>query len=121
MSRISPFVRGMLVIAVIALAIVLLNQENSLNTANVLINFVFYIAIAIVVYMLWRDFGRREIAIWPRRAQWVFYSAAGLLLVDIGWWFATRGGGADLLAAILVAAASAYTGVKIWLEQHRYS
>jgi hypothetical protein len=121
MRRISPFARGMLVIGVIALAIVLLNQETSLNTANVLISFVFYIAIAIVVYMLWRDFGRREIAIWPRRSQWVFYSAAGLLLVDIGWWFATRGGGPDLLAAVLVAAACAYTGVKIWLEQHRYS
>jgi hypothetical protein len=120
-NRISPFARGMAIIAIVALAIVVLNLQASVTTAGTLIRFVFYLAIGIVAYMLWRDFGRREIAIWPRRSQWVFYSAAGLLLVDIGWWFATRGGGPDLLAAVLVAAACAYTGVKIWLEQHRYS
>ena len=49
----------------------------------------FFIAIALVAYMLWRDFGRREIGMWDARRQWVFYGAAGLFLVDAGWFFVT--------------------------------
>ena len=57
--------------------------------------------------MLWRDFGRREIELWPRRAQWVFYGAVALLVVDLGWFFLTPLNGLDALAFFLVAAAAA--------------
>ena len=110
----------MAIIALVALAIVALDKEQSLTTAATLIRFAFYLAIAFVVYMLWRDFGRREIELWPGRQQVVFYSAAGLLLVDLGWFFATPLGGRDLLAFLLVAAACIYAGVRTWREQHRY-
>jgi hypothetical protein len=121
MSRIPPFVRGMAVIAVIAAGIVVLDQEQSLTTAATLIRFGFYLAIAFVAYMLWRDFGRREIALWPARQQVVFYAAVGLFLVDLGWYFATPLGGTDLLAFLVVAAACIYAAVRTWREQHRYS
>jgi hypothetical protein len=110
----------MAIIALVALAIVALDKEQSLTTAATLIRFAFYLAIAFVVYMLWRDFGRREIELWPRRQQVVFYSAVGLLLVDLGWFFATPLGGRDLLAFLLVAAACIYAGARTWREQHRY-
>ena len=120
MSRIPPFARGMAIIAIVAAGIVVLDQEQSLATAAILIRFAFYLVFAFVVYMLWRDFGRREIELWPRRQQIVFYAAAGLLFVDIGWYFATPLGGRDLLAFLLVAAACIYAGVRTWREQHRY-
>ncbi len=111
----------MAIIALIALAVVVLNLQTSLSTAATLVRFGFYLAIAFVAYMLWRDFGRREIGLWPQRPQRVFYGAVALLLVDAGWYFSAALGGRDLLAFVLVAAACIYAAVKTWREQHRYS
>jgi hypothetical protein len=49
----------------------------------------------------------------------VIYSAAGLLVLDIGWWSTTGLQGRDQLAFILVAAACVYAGVRTWREQKR--
>jgi len=120
MRRIPPFARGMLVIAAIAGLIVVLNLETSLSTAALLVRVAFFLAIAFVAYMLWRDFGRREIGLWPARAQWVLYGAIGLLVVDIGWYFVHGVSGADALVFFLVAGACVYAGVRTWRDQHRY-
>jgi hypothetical protein len=120
-SRISPFVRGLAIIAVIALAVVVLNLQTSLSTAANLVRLGFYLALAFAAYLLWRDFGRREIQVWPRRQQAVFYGAVALLLVDVGWYFDTALGGPDLLAFLVVAAVCLYAAFKTWREQHRYS
>jgi len=121
MKRISPFVRGLAILALVALAVVVLNQQTSLTTAATLVRFAFYIVMGLAVYMLWRDFGRREIGLWPQRQKVVFYAAAGLLIVDVGWYFATALSGPDLLAFLVVAAVSAYAAVKTWRDQHHYS
>jgi len=121
MSRVPPFWRGIALIALIAAIIVVLDQERSLATAATLLRFGFLIAIAVSAYFVWRDFGRREIELWPRRQQIVFYSAVGLLLADLGWYFARPLGGRDLLAFFLVAAACVYTGVRTWRDQHHYT
>ena len=104
MKNISPFVRNLLILAVIAAAVVVLNQEVALSVVGALVRVAFFIAIAVVAYLFWRDFGRREIAIWPAPAQAVFYAAVALLVVDLGVWFiATRRAGRDALALIVVA------------------
>jgi len=121
MRRIPPFVRGLLIIALVAGVIVVLDQERALTTASTLLRFAFYLAIAFVLYMLWRDFGRREISLWPRRPQVVFYASVALLLADLAWYFATPLGGRDLLAFFLVLAAGVYAAIHTWREQHRYS
>ena len=121
MSRISPLVRGLAILAAIALAIVVLNQETALATAGTLLSVAFFLAIAIAVYLFWRDFGRREISLWPARAQQVFYSAFGLLVVDLGYFFVGHPGGRDALACFLVGAACIYAGVRTWRGQHTYS
>ena len=110
----------MAVLAAIAAAVVALNQETSLITASVLLRFAFFIAIAVAVYMLWRDFGRREIGLWAQRQQWVFYGACGLLLADLAWYFTRSLGGRDLLAFLLTAAACVVAAVRTWREQRRY-
>jgi hypothetical protein len=119
--RISPFARGMLIIAAIALLVVVLNLETSLATAALLVRVAFFLAIAFAAYMLWRDFGRHEIGIWQARQQWVFYGAVGLLVVDLGWWFLSSMSGLDALVFFLVAGACVYAAVRTWREQRRYS
>jgi hypothetical protein len=121
MRRISGFWRGMAAIALVAVLIVVLDQQRSLVTAGTLLSVAFYLAIAVVCYLFWRDLGRREIATWPRRQQFVIYGALALFLADLGWWFSVSLSGRDLLAFILVAAACVVVGVRTWREQHRYS
>jgi hypothetical protein len=116
----SPFLRNLGILALISLAIVALNLETSLVTASRLLSIAFFIAIAFVLYMLWRDFGRREIELWPRRQQAVFYAAVALLLVDLGWFFLSSLSGRDALAFFVVAAACVSAGVRTWRGQHRY-
>ena len=65
----TPFIRNLGILAVVALAIVLLNQETALVTAAILLRFAFFIVIGVVAYFYWRDFGRREIETWPARAS----------------------------------------------------
>jgi TRAP-type C4-dicarboxylate transport system permease small subunit len=120
MNRISPFVRGLLILAAIALAIVVLNLQGSLMTAAILLRVAFFIAVAVGAYLLWRDFGRREISLWPSRQQYVFYGAAGRALVDLGWFYFAHPSGRDLLAFFVVAAACVYAGFRTWRRQTTY-
>jgi hypothetical protein len=116
----SPFLRNLGILALLALVIVVLNLQTSLVTAALLLQVAFFLALAFVAYMLWRDFGRREIGLWPRRAQWVFYGSVALLVLDIGWFVVASLSGLDALAFFLVAAACVYAGIRTWRDQHRY-
>ena len=113
----TPFLRNLLILAAFALAIVLLNLETAVITASILLRIAFIIAIAVVAYFYWRDTARREISTWPQRAMWVFYAAVALLVVDIGWLMLGGLAGRNLLAAIVVAAACAYSGYRTWRDQ----
>jgi hypothetical protein len=114
----TPFIRNLLILAAVAALIVLLNLETAVITAGLLLRIAFIIAIAVVAYFYWRDFGRREISTWPQRAAWVFYAAVALLIVDIGWWMLGGLAGRNLLLAVLVAAACAYAGFRTWRDQN---
>lgn len=116
----NPFVRNLLILAAIAAAVVVLDLEVALVTVGLLLQIAFVLAIAFVVYMLWRDFGRREMSTWPARAQWVMYGAAGILFVDLGWLFLGGLSGPDALAFVLVAAACVFAGWRTWRDQRSY-
>jgi uncharacterized membrane protein len=113
----NPFLRNLAILAAVALAIVLLNQETALATASTLLRFAFFIVIGVVAYFFWRDVGRREIETWPSRSSRVFYAAVALLVVDIGWWVVVGIVGRDVLAALVVAAICLYVGVTTWRAQ----
>jgi amino acid transporter len=117
MSRISPFVRNLGILAVIAILIVVLNQETALVTAATLLRFAFFIVIGVVAYFFWRDIGRREIETWPARSSRVFYAAVGLFVLDVGWWVVIGVTGRDVLAALVVGAICVYVGFTTWREQ----
>ena len=111
----------MAIIALIAAVIVVLDQERSLTTASTLVRFGFYIAIAFAAYLMWRDFGRREIELWPRRQQIVFYGAVGLALVDLGWYFATPLSGATYSCSFSYSRRASTPCIRTWRGQHHYA
>jgi hypothetical protein len=117
---VTPFLRNLLILAAVAIVIVVLNLEVAVITVGLILRIVFIIAIAVVAYLYWRDFGRREISTWSQRAMVVFYAAVALLIVDIGWWMLAGPKGRDLLVAILVAAACGYAGYRTWRDQQTY-
>ena len=117
MRNISPFLRNLAILAVVALLVVVLNQETALATAGTLLRFAFVIAIAIVAYFAWRDFGRREISTWPARQAGLFYAAIALLVVDVGWFMLSALNGRDALAFVAVLAVCAYVAIRTWRDQ----
>lgn len=117
----SPFLRNLAILAAIALAIVVLNQETALVTAATLLRFAFFIVMGVVAYFFWRDFGRREIETWPTRAATIFYCAVGLFVLDLGWYAVVGVNGRDALAFIVVAAICVYIGVRTWRQQRHYA
>jgi hypothetical protein len=115
--NVNPFLRNLAILAVVALLIVVLNQETALATASTLVRFAFVIVIGVVAYFFWRDFARREIETWPQRSAIAFYGAVGLFVVDIGWFMLASLSGRDALAFFVVAAICVYVGVRTWREQ----
>lgn len=116
----TPFIRNLLILAGVALAVLVLNLEVALVTVGVILRIAFVLAIALFVYVFWRDFGRSEMSTWPARAQWVVYGAAALFVVDLGWLFLGGLSGLDALAFILVAAACIFAGWRTWRDQRTY-
>jgi hypothetical protein len=117
---VSPFLRNLVILAAVAVVIVVLNQETALATASTLLRFAFVIVVGVVAYFFWRDFGRREIETWPTRAARVFYGAAALLIVDIGWYMLAAPAGRDFLAFVVVAVVCVYLGWSTWRRQRTY-
>ena len=117
MRNVSPFVRNLLILAVVAALIVAFDQETALVTAGTLLRFAFVIAIAVVAYFAWRDFGRREIQTWPTRQAVIFYCAIALGVVDIGWYMLVSLAGRDALAFVAVLAVCVYVAIRTWRDQ----
>ncbi len=117
----SPFIRNLLIVAAVSVLIVALNQQTALITAGALVRVAFFIAIAVAVYFFWRDFGRREIGIWPTRAQVVFYGAALVIVLDLAHYFWNGAlGGLDALAFFLVLGLCGFAMWRVWRRQRTY-
>ena len=66
--------------------------------------------------------GISDIDVWPTRAKVVFYGAAVLAVVDVGYYVVTRGlSGLDALAFLLVLGACGFAMWRVWRDQHTYS
>jgi hypothetical protein len=117
----NPTLRGFLIIVAIAAAVTALQLEIALSAILLVLRVVFLIAIAFLLFTLWRR-NREELGMWPRRAQIVFYGAALLAIVNVGAAFVTRfpAGGLEALVFFVVLAACAYAMVRTWRDQHSY-
>ena len=120
-SNMNPFLRGMAIIALVAVVIVVLQLQATLTALFLLAQIAFFLAIAFFVYMLWRE-RRGDIGKWSKRAQGVLYGAVALLVVDIGW-FVLGGGhqGFDAFVFFVVLLACGFSLWRVWRDQHTYS
>ena len=112
--------RGFLIIGLIALVVVVLSLEPVLATVGGLLRIAFFLAIAFVLFLLWRE-KRGDIESWQDRSRNVFYAAIVLAVVDIGALIGLGASGPDALAFFLVLGACAYAVFRIWRDEHTYS
>jgi hypothetical protein len=119
-SRMNPTVRGLGIVALIALVVVVLQLQATLSALALILRIAFFIAIAVVLYLLWRDRMRWEIETWGSRARWVFYGAVLLIVVDLGvfFWFGASGIGA--VAFLLTLGICGYAMFRTWRDQRSY-
>ena len=118
--RINPTLRGFLIIAAIAAVIVALQLEATLSVLFLVARIAFLVAIAFFVYFLWRE-RRSEISMWPRRAQWVFYGGAAVIVADLAAIFFVNESGLDAVAFVLALALAGFAMWRTWKEMHTYS
>jgi hypothetical protein len=118
-GRMNPTVRGLLVVALIALVVVVLQLQATLSVVSALLSIAFILAITFFVYLVWRE-RRGEIATWSLRARVTFYGAAVLIVADIGlrWWQGSPG--LQLLAFLAVIVICAFAMWRVWRDQHSY-
>jgi hypothetical protein len=121
-SDMNPTLRGFLIILVIAAIVFVLNLEGTLVSLTLILQIVFFIAIAVVLYMLWRDRMRHEIDTWSQRSRRVFYASALLILVDLGvyFWPGRVLAGFNALSFVLVLILCGYSMWRVWRSERTY-
>jgi hypothetical protein len=118
--RLSGTVRGLLIIAGVAAAIVALQLWVSLAILVLLARIAFFLAIAYIVFLAWRE--RREgISMWPKRARWVFYGSAAVAVADVALYWYGGAHGMEVIAFVAILALCGLAMVRTWREQHRYA
>jgi small-conductance mechanosensitive channel len=120
-SRINPFLRGMVILAIVAGLIVVFQLEQTLLALTILARVAFILAIAYFVFLVWRD-RRQEISMWSSRSRIVFYGSAVLLVVNVTVRFwEPVGGGLNLIAFLAVFVLAGFAMWRVWRDEHTYS
>jgi hypothetical protein len=119
-GRINPTLRGLTVLALIAVVVIVLQLEATLVALSILLRIAFLLAIAFFIYLVWRE-RRGEIAAWPRRARVCFYGAALLIVADLALQWYGGAHGLEVLAFVAVIVICALAMWRIWRDQHSYS
>ena len=118
-SQMNSFVRGMLVVALIALVVVVLQLQLTLTALFLIASIIFPLAIAYFVYLLWRE-RRGDFAVWPARSRFAFYGGAVLIVGALLVFFFEGASGLDALAFLLVLAFSGFAMFRAWRDQNTY-
>jgi hypothetical protein len=120
-SEMNPAVRGFLLIGLVALAIVVLSLEQAVVSLHLIARIAFFIAIAVVLFFLWRD-RRSDIASWSRRGQLAFYGAAALVLVNLGafFWPGRDTAGPDAVVFVAVLVIGIFSMVRVWRDERSF-
>ncbi len=113
-------VRGLAIVALIALVVVVLQLQTTLAALYLLASIAFFLAIAFFVYLVWRE-RRSDIGVWPTRARVVFYGAAVVIVLDLAHYFVTRDlRGLDALSFFAVLVVCGIAMWRVWRAQHTY-
>ncbi len=118
LSEMNPLLRGLLIIALVALAIVVLSLEQTLVSLHLIARIAFFLAIAFVLFLLWRD-RRSDIDTWSRRSRAVLYGGGALVLLDLGafFWPGRETGGLDAVAFVAVLALCGFSMFRVWRDE----
>lgn len=121
LADMNPTVRGFLGIALVALAIVVLSLQETLVSLYLLAQIAFFLAIAFVVYLFWRD-RRSDISTWSGRARAAFYGAAGVVVADLAlyFWPGRVTAGPDAVAFLVTLGLAAFAMFRVWRDEHSY-
>jgi hypothetical protein len=121
MRDVNPTLRGFGIIVVIAAVITAFQLRVGLEVILLFLQVLFLVAIAYVLFMLWRT-RREEISMWSPRSRAVFYGGAGVALADVGLaftpWFPE--GGLEAVVFLLVLAAGIFAMWRVWRDEHTY-
>jgi hypothetical protein len=116
LQDLNPMVRGFLIIALVALVIVFLQLQATLTALFLLARIAFFIAIAVFLYLLWRE-RRGQIDMWSKRGRTVFYAAALLIVADVGAYTLVGASGPDALAFLLVLGFCGFAMFRVWRDE----
>jgi signal transduction histidine kinase len=119
-SNMNPTLRGFIIIALIALAIVVFQLYQTLVVFSIIARVAFLLAIAFFVYLVWRE-RRGDIAEWSTRAQTAFYGAALVIVADIAVFTFAGGSGLDAATFVVVLLVCGYAMFRTWRQEHTYS
>jgi hypothetical protein len=119
-SDMNPFLRGLIVVGLIALVVVILQLQATLTALFLLAQIAFFLAIAFFIYLVWRE-RRSDIEAWSTRARAAFYGAAALIVLDLAAFFLTGPSGRDALAFFLVLIICGFAMFRVWRDQHSYT
>jgi hypothetical protein len=112
-------VRGFVILALIAGVITAAQLEATLSVVGGLVRIAFFLAIALFLFMVWRD-RRGDLEAWSDRNRRVFYGAIALAVVDIGAVIGMPPTGLDAVAFFLVLGGCAYAVFRVWRSEHTY-
>jgi hypothetical protein len=117
----NPTLRGFAILVLLAAIITAFQLRLGLEIILLFLQVLFLLAIAYVLFMLWRN-RREEISQWSRRSQLVFYGGAAVALADIGLaftsWFPQ--GGLESLVFLFALAAGIFAMWRVWRDEHTY-
>jgi hypothetical protein len=112
-------VRGLGIVALIALVVVVFSLEPVLAVTGGLLRIALLLAVAFFLFLVWRE-RRDDLEAWGDRSRKVFYAAIGIAVVDIGAAIGLTPSGADAVVFFVVLACSAYAIVHTWRAEHVY-
>jgi hypothetical protein len=119
--NVSPSLRAFGILVLIAAVITALQLGTGLVVILIFLQILFLLAIAYVLFMLWRR-RREEIAMWSLRSRLVFYGGAALAMAAVGLalspWFPNSGLETIVFLAALVGGVFAMW--RVWRDEHTY-
>jgi uncharacterized membrane protein len=118
---VSPSLRAFGILVLIAAAITALQLGTGLVVILAFLQILFLLAIAYVLFMLWRR-RREEIAMWSLRSRLVFYGGAALAMADVGLaftpWFPNTG--LETVVFLAALAGGIFAMWRVWRDEHSY-
>jgi hypothetical protein len=116
----NRMVRGLAIVALIALVVVVLSLEPVLAVTGGLLRIAFFLAIAFFLFLMWRE-RRGDLEAWSDRSRRVFYGAIALAVVDVGAAIGLTPTGGDTIAFFAVLGCCIWAVVRTWRAEHRYA